>query len=55
LLDLATDTYLFKTIQNGRAGTSMAAFGTGSTVQGALTDSEISSIIAFLRTWEGKK
>ena len=55
LLDLATDTYLFKTIQNGRAGTSMAAFGRGSTVQGTLTDSEISSIIAFLRTWEGKK
>jgi cbb3-type cytochrome c oxidase subunit III len=55
LLDLATDTYLFKTIQNGRAGTSMAAFGTGSTVQGALTDSEISSIVRFLRTWEGEK
>jgi cbb3-type cytochrome c oxidase subunit III len=55
LLDLATDTYLFKTIQNGRAGTSMAAFGRGSTVQRTLTDSEISSIIAFLRTWEGKK
>jgi mono/diheme cytochrome c family protein len=55
LLDLATDTYLFKTIQNGRAGTSMAAFGTGSTVQGALTDSEITSIVRFLRSWEGKK
>ena len=55
LLDLATDTYLFKTIQSGRTGTSMASFGRGSTVQGALTDSEISSIVAFLRTWEGKK
>ena len=55
LLDLATDTYLFKTIQSGRTGTSMAGFGRGSTVQGALTDSEISSIVAFLRTWEGKK
>jgi cbb3-type cytochrome c oxidase subunit III len=54
-LDLATDTYLFKTIQNGRAGTSMAGFGMGSTVQRTLTDSEISSIVAFLRTWEGKK
>jgi len=55
LLDLATDTYLFKTIQNGRTGTSMVAFGAGSTVRGALTDAEISSIVAFLRTWEGKK
>jgi mono/diheme cytochrome c family protein len=54
-LDLATDTYLFKTIQNGRPGTSMASFGTSSTVQGALTDSEIASVVAFLRTWEGKK
>ena len=33
----------------------MAAFGTSSTVQGALTDSEIASVIVFLRTWEGKK
>jgi mono/diheme cytochrome c family protein len=54
-LDLATDTYLLKTIQNGRPGTSMAAFGTSSTVQGALTESEIAAVIAFLRTWEGKK
>ena len=54
-LDLATDTYIFKTIQNGRTGTSMPAFGAGSSVRGALTDSEISSVIALLRTWEGKK
>ena len=54
-LDLATDTYLLKTIQSGRAGTSMAGFAASSTVQGALTDSEISSIVAFLRTWEAKK
>jgi cbb3-type cytochrome c oxidase subunit III len=54
-LDLATDTYLLKTIQNGRPGTSMAAFGTSSTVQGALTESEIASVITFLRTWEGKR
>ena len=54
-LDLATDTYLVKTIRSGRRGTSMAGFGTSSTVHGALTDSEIESVIAFLRTWEGKK
>jgi hypothetical protein len=33
----------------------MAGFGASSTVQGALTDSEVSSVIAFLRTWETKK
>jgi len=55
LLDLATDTYLFKTIKNGRAGTTMPAFGTGSAVQRNLTDKEIGSIVAFLRTWEVKK
>ncbi|MBI2986807.1 MAG: c-type cytochrome [Deltaproteobacteria bacterium] len=54
-LDLAADTYLFKTIRNGRKGTSMAGFGGGSSVRGAMTDAEISSIVAFLRTWEGKK
>lgn len=54
-LDLATDTYLFKSIKDGRAGTSMPAFGTGSAVQRALTDREIGSIVAYLRTWEVKK
>jgi cytochrome c oxidase cbb3-type subunit 3 len=54
-LELATDTYLFETIQIGRRGTSMAGFRTASTAQRALTDEEISSIVAFLRTWEGKK
>jgi cytochrome c oxidase cbb3-type subunit 3 len=55
LLDLATDTYLVKTIQIGRRGTSMAAFGAGSSVRRALTDAEIASVVAFIRTWEGKK
>jgi cbb3-type cytochrome c oxidase subunit III len=55
LLELATDTYLFKTIQNGRAGTSMSAFGAGSSVRRTLTEAEIASVVAFLRTWEGKK
>ncbi|HEY7164429.1 MAG TPA: c-type cytochrome [Candidatus Binatia bacterium] len=54
-LDLASDTYLLKTIKNGRAGTAMAGFGAGSTVQRTLTDGEISSIVAVLRTWEVKK
>jgi cytochrome c oxidase cbb3-type subunit 3 len=55
LLDLATDTYFLKTIQNGRTGTSMAAFGAGSSAQKTLTDADIESIVAFIRTWEGKK
>lgn len=54
-LDLATDTYLFKSIKNGRSGTSMAAFGTGSAVTRSLTDEEIYSIVAFIRAWEEKK
>ena len=54
-LDLATDSYLFKTIQNGRSGTSMIGFGAGSSVRRTLTDAEIASVIAFIRTWEGKK
>lgn len=55
LLDLATDSYLFKTIQNGRAGTSMSGFGAGSSIRQTLTDAEIASVVAFIRTWEGKK
>ena len=55
LLDLATDTYLLKTIQNGRAGTSMSGFGAGSSVRTTLTEPEIASVIAYIRTWEGKK
>jgi cbb3-type cytochrome c oxidase subunit III len=54
-LDLATDSYLFKTVQNGRSGTSMMGFGAGSSVRRTLTDAEIASVIAFIRTWEGKK
>lgn len=54
-LDLATDTYLFKTIQNGRAGTSMAGFSVGSSTRRALTEPEMASVVAFIRTWEGKK
>ncbi len=54
-LEIATDSYLFRTIQIGRTGTSMAGFGAGSAVRGTLTDPEISSIVAFMRTWEVKK
>jgi hypothetical protein len=33
----------------------MAAFGAGSSTQRTLTDPEIASVVAFIRTWEGKK
>jgi hypothetical protein len=33
----------------------MAGFGTGSPVRRALTDNEIGAVVAFIRTWEGKK
>jgi mono/diheme cytochrome c family protein len=52
LLRSATDTYLFETIRRGRRGTSMPAFGRPSTLMPALTDAEIESLVAFLRTWE---
>ncbi len=55
LLKLATDTYLFKTIFQGRRNTTMNGFGAGSTVRQALTDSEIEAIISFMRTWEKKQ
>lgn len=54
-LELATDTYLLKTIQIGRRGTSMSGFAQGSTAQRTLTEAEIVSVIAFMRSWEGKK
>jgi hypothetical protein len=33
----------------------MAGFGAGSSAQKTLTDPEIRSVVAFIRTWEGKK
>ena len=55
LLELATDSYLFKTVKDGRRSTSMESFGMSSPVRAALTEAEIASVVTFLRTWEGKK
>lgn len=52
LLRAASDTYLFETIRRGRRGTTMLGFAQPSTVRPALSDDEIESIVAFLRTWE---
>jgi len=51
LLAHATDTYLVETVRRGRRGTAMPAFTTSSTIWRLLSDSEIESIVAFIRTW----
>jgi cbb3-type cytochrome c oxidase subunit III len=55
LLNAATDTYLVETIRRGRRGTSMPAFTAASPTHAVLSDSEIGSIVAFMRTWEDKQ
>lgn len=52
LLASATDTYLVETIRRGRRETTMPPFTTSSTTWRLLSDSEIESIVAFIRTWE---
>jgi mono/diheme cytochrome c family protein len=54
LLSSASDTYLFETIRRGRRGTTMQGFIAPSTVRPALDDSEIESIVTFLRSKEPK-
>jgi cbb3-type cytochrome c oxidase subunit III len=53
LLAAATDTYLVETIRAGRTGTAMAAFGDPSPARRTLSDDEIDSIVAHIRSWEG--
>jgi mono/diheme cytochrome c family protein len=56
LLSTATDTYLTKTIGLGRRGTDMLGFFEPHPARPTLSEAEIESIVAFLRTWErGKK
>lgn len=55
LLINATDTYLTETIARGRRGTAMEGFLDPTPVRPALTRAEIESIVAFIRSWEGKK
>jgi mono/diheme cytochrome c family protein len=54
LLTSADDTYLLETIGRGRRGTPMRSFREGSPVNPALSAAEIESLVAYLRTWEGK-
>lgn len=55
LLAKATDGYLVETIGRGRKGTAMNGFLDPSTVHPTYSRLEIESIVAFIRTWEGKK
>ena len=52
LLANATDTYLVRTIGRGRRGTAMLGFTHGSTIRQALSEPDIESIVAYVRTWE---
>ena len=49
LLETATDTMLVETIRRGRRGTTMEGFMTATPTRPALAQSEIESIVAFLR------
>jgi cytochrome c oxidase cbb3-type subunit 3 len=53
-LNTATDTFLLQTISKGRPNTPMAAFEQASPVRPALSQKEIESIIAHIRTWKGE-
>ena len=55
LLAAATDTYLVETISRGRRNTAMQGFLKPSIIWPALTRAEIESIVAYIRSWEGKK
>jgi len=55
-LGTATDSYLTRTIGFGRQGTAMQGFFEPHPSRRTLSEQEIESIVAFLRTWErGKK
>jgi mono/diheme cytochrome c family protein len=55
LLQSATDRYLVETIRRGRSGTSMEGFAAPSATRPSLTDAEIESLVAFIRTWEATR
>ena len=53
-LELATDGYLRDTITKGRPGTAMPAFDTPSPVHRTLAPSDVESIVAYIRSWQGR-
>jgi mono/diheme cytochrome c family protein len=50
-----TDRYLVETAGRGRRGTVMRGFREPSAVMPGLSEREIEAIVAFIRSWEGKK
>lgn len=54
LLDAASDGFLRDTITKGRPGSVMPAFGEPSTIHRTLTPSDVESIVAYLRSWQGR-
>jgi cytochrome c oxidase cbb3-type subunit 3 len=54
-LKIATDTYLVETIKRGRTGTPMNGYAKASVLYRSLSDDEIETIVAYIRTWEKKK
>jgi len=55
LLDSATDSYLVETVGRGRRGTAMAGFLEPSPVRPTLSRSDIESVVAYLRSFQGGK
>ena len=53
LLELASDTYLLETIRQGRRGTAMGGFAAASPARRSLARTEMESIVAFIRAWQG--
>ena len=51
-LAAASDRYLIETVRRGRRGTSMPGFGGASPQHRTLGDDEITSVVAYIRTWE---
>jgi cytochrome c oxidase cbb3-type subunit III len=52
LLSIASDSYLVETIARGRRDTAMNGFRHASAIHPTLSEAEIQSIVAFIRTWE---
>ncbi len=52
VLETATDSYLVRTISQGRRGTKMQAFAQASPTHPALAQDEIESIVWFIRSWK---
>jgi len=55
LLRSASDGFLAATIGRGRRGTAMLGFSAPTPARRGLSDAEIESIVAFLRTWDREK